>query len=237
MYRSPLPIIATLVTFLAVVIMFTLGLWQLQRADEKSQRLAAIELAAVSAPLSLSTAMALKDEARDFPIHFEGTAQSTKYFLLDNRIQHGQVGYEVIVPVKSALGEVLVNFGWVAAPALRSDLPAVSISGVEKEYQGMLAIPLKNSLISETAIFDQQWPKVVQQIDIGLMAQHYAQTLMPFVILLNTETDTEYLRNWQPVVMPPEKHIAYAIQWFLLAGAAPIIFIIAQRRRKSREVK
>jgi surfeit locus 1 family protein len=232
MYRSPLPIIATLVTFLAVVIMFTLGLWQLQRADEKSQRLAAIELAAVSAPLNLNRAMELKDEARDFPIQFTGQAQLTQYFLLDNRVQQGQVGYEVIVPVSSLEGTVLVNFGWIAAPALRSELPMVSIPSVEKEYQGMLAIPLKNSLINETALFDQQWPKVVQQIDISLMAQHYEQELMPFVVLLNKDAGKEYLRNWQPVVMPPEKHIAYAIQWFLLAGAALTIFIIAQRRKK-----
>jgi cytochrome oxidase assembly protein ShyY1 len=32
--------------------------------------------------------------------------------------------------------------------------------------------------------------------------------------------------------MPPEKHIAYAVQWFLLALAAVIIFIIAQIRKR-----
>lgn len=216
--------------------MFALGLWQLQRAEEKNQRLAAIEQAAVSAPLNLQMAIDLKQEARDFPIQFKGQTQSQQFFLLDNRIQQGQVGYEVVVPVSSELGTVLVNFGWVAAPSLRSDLPKVTLSASEQEYQGILSIPLNNSLISETALFDQQWPKVVQQIDISLMAQHYQQDLLPFVVLLDADKNSVYVRDWQPVVMPPEKHIAYAIQWFLLAFAALTIFIIAHRR-KTRELK
>jgi surfeit locus 1 family protein len=237
MLRSRLPFVPTLVTFLAVVIMFALGVWQLQRADEKKQRLIAIDQAARSAPLSLNAALALNEDARDFPVYFKGQADAEHYFLLDNRIQHGQVGYEVLLVVDAESGAVLVNYGWIAAPALRADLPMVAIPAGEQEYQGMLSIPFKNSLVNETALFDQQWPKVVQQVDINLMAQHYQQKLMPFVILLDEQDNIGFVRNWQAVVMPPEKHLAYAIQWFLLAFAAITIFIIAQRRKINREVK
>lgn len=235
-HRSRLPIWSTIVTFLAVVIMFALGLWQLQRADEKNQRLLAIDEASLAAPLNLKDALDLKEDARDYPIYFNGRADTTHYFLLDNRVHQGKVGYEIIVPIESHSGVVLVDFGWVVAPPLRSELPSVLIPNVAHDYKGMLSIPTNNSLINETAAFDQQWPKVLQQIDISVMAQHYKQNLMPFVVLLDEDLESLYQRHWQPVVMPPEKHIAYAIQWFLLAFAALIIFIYAQRR-KNRDTK
>ncbi|MDP5029849.1 MAG: SURF1 family protein [Paraglaciecola sp.] len=235
--HSRLPIFSTLVTFLAVVIMFALGLWQLQRADEKKQRLMAIEQAAVSAPLTLSAAKELQKAARDYPIQLSGLADEQRYFLLDNKIQQGKVGYEVVVPVTTLQGRVLVNFGWVAAPRLRAELPDVQLPIIEDEYSGRVSIPLNNSLIKETARFNQQWPKVMQQMDIALMAQHYQQDFLPFVVLLDPQENVPYLRNWQPVVMPPEKHVAYAIQWFLLAFAALITFVFAQRRKITRETQ
>ncbi|MEP7705637.1 SURF1 family protein [Paraglaciecola sp. 25GB23A] len=232
-----LPIVATLITFLAVVIMFALGLWQLQRADEKNQRQNMIAQASSSDPLQIETAKQMGESARDFPVRLLGLADSQRYFLLDNRIQEGRVGYEVLTVVNSQQGNVVVNLGWLAAPALRADLPQVSIASEQQTYEGMLSIPQKNNFISETAVSNQQWPKLLQQIDVTFMEQIYGQELLPFVILLDESSDSDFVRKWQPVVMPPEKHIAYAIQWFLLAFAALIIFVIAQRRKFIRETK
>ena len=233
---SRLPIAATLVTFLAVVIMFALGFWQLQRGAEKTQRLANIQQAAESNKLSLHQAINLGEQALDMTVSMEGVVDTQHYFLLDNKIQQGRVGYEVLVVADTSEGNVLVNFGWLAAPALRSELPAVSLPTVPTKLQGMLAIPKQNSLITETAAYDRQWPKILQQADLAIIAEHYAQPLLPFVILLDEELDSAYIRNWQPVVMPPEKHLAYAIQWFLLGAAALIIFILAQRKKLKREL-
>ena len=56
-------------------------------------------------------------------------------------------------------------------------------------------------------------------------------------MLLNAQDNSTFIRNWQPVVMPPEKHMAYAVQWFLLGVAALVIFIIAQRNKLKRNKK
>lgn len=235
--RSRLPFAATLVTFVAVVIMFALGFWQLQRAEEKTQRLNNMQQAAEANVLSLRQASDMGEQALDMSVSLQGALDNQHYFLVDNKIQQGRVGYEVLAVVKTAQGNVLVNYGWLPAPALRSELPLVNLSSEPQEWRGMLAIPKHNSLISETAAYDQQWPKILQQADLDIMTQHYAQALLPFVILLDEEQDSGYLRKWQAVVMPPEKHLAYAVQWFLLGGAALIIFIVAQRKKLTRELK
>ena len=89
-------------------------------------------------------------------------------------------------------------------------------------------------MVKETASVDGIWPKVIQQTDLKVIQQHYTQEILPFVVLLNTQESSIFIRDWQPVVMAPEKHLAYAVQWFLLALAALVIFVIAQRNKLKR---
>ena len=77
----------------------------------------------------------------------------------------------------------------------------------------------------------------MKQTDLKVIQQHYNQDVLPFVVLLNPQETSSYVRNWQPVVMAPEKHLAYAVQWFLLGFAALVVFVIAQRNKLKRNKK
>lgn len=227
--------VASLVTFFAVVIMFTLGVWQLQRAQEKTDRLLSIQEAGNAGQMTLQKLLKNHGEDMlDMPISMKGEADNFRYFLVDNKIHKGRVGYHVLVPIKTQQGWVLANFGWVAALNSRNTLPAVKLDSDETEYFGMLATPTKNVLVQETAKLDGEWPKLLQQVDIETMQQHLQQNLLPFVVLLNQDLESGFERHWQRVVMPPEKHLAYAAQWFLLAVAAVVIFVLAQRKKQQR---
>ena len=230
-----LPITATLVTFLAVVIMFALGSWQLQRGAEKKLRLEQIELASKHEPFSLVDILKHEDEKRDLPLNVKAQAVTGQYFLIDNKIEQGKVGFNILVPLETEQGWLLANFGWVAGTADRLALPNVSLEHGPKTYQGVVAIPTLNPMISETAVQDGLWPKLLQQIDLDVMGTHFGQRFLPVVLLLKPEQDSPLIRNWQAVVMPPEKHIGYAIQWFGLGIAALIIFIVAQGNRLRKE--
>ncbi|MBU3005822.1 SURF1 family protein [Paraglaciecola arctica] len=234
-FLSRLPIVATIVTFVCVVIMFALGNWQLQRAEEKTQRLLALDVAAKTAQVDLQHVLQGNlDNMLDMPISFEGTAEISKFFLLDNKIHKGRVGYQVLVPLQTTSGTVMANFGWVAATNNRNILPTIEIDGDKSIYAGIVSLPLDNAMIEETAVIDGIWPKVLQQTDLKIIQQHYKQEVLPFVVLLNAQETSGFVRNWQPVVMAPEKHIAYAVQWFLLAFAALTVFIIAHRNKFKR---
>jgi surfeit locus 1 family protein len=231
-FLSRLPFIATLVTFVCVVIMFALGNWQLQRAEQKTERLLAIEMAAKTAQVDLQQVLRGNiDEMLDMPVNFEGTANAERYFLLDNKIHNGRVGYQVLVPMQTYSGTVIVNYGWVAATNSRDILPKIKIDTEKAHFAGVISLPLNNAMIQETALVDGDWPKVLQQTDLKVIQQHYNQDVLPFVVLLNTQGNSTFVRDWQPVVMAPEKHLAYAVQWFLLAFAALAIFVIAQRNK------
>jgi surfeit locus 1 family protein len=235
-FLSRLPFIATLVTFVCVVIMFALGNWQLQRAEQKTMRLLAIEQAAETEQVDLQQVSNGKiEQMLDMPVNFEGTADAEHFFLLDNKIHKGRVGYQVLVPMRTYSGTVMTNFGWVAATSSRDILPNIQINNKEMRYAGVLSLPLDNIMVKETAVVDGDWPKVLQQTDLDIIQQHYKKQILPFVVLLTAEENSLFIRDWQPVVMAPEKHIAYAAQWFLLAFAGLAVFIIAQRNKLKRK--
>lgn len=235
-FLSRLPFVATLVTFVCVVIMFALGNWQLQRAEQKTVRLLAIEQAAETEQVDLQQVSNGKiEQLLDMPVNFEGTADAEHFFLLDNKIHKGRVGYQVLVPMQTYSGTVMTNFGWVAATSSRDILPNIQINNKEMRYAGVLSLPLDNIMVKETAVVDGDWPKVLQQTDLDIIQQHYNKQILPFVVLLTAEENSFFIRDWQPVVMAPEKHIAYAAQWFLLAFAGLVVFIIAQRNKLKRK--
>lgn len=232
-----LPLIATVITFIAVVIMFALGMWQLQRAEQKEQRLDSMAKASGSAQMGIAQVLDDLDNMQDMPIRFMATADAQQYFLLDNKIHQGRVGYQVLVPLNTSSGVVIANFGWVSALHSRDVLPAVEIDVNDDAYIGIVSFPTKNAFVTETAKVDGNWPKVLQAVDLEVLQQHYKQPMLPFVVKLTDDPKSGFVRQWQAIVMPPEKHIAYAVQWFLLALAAVIVFIVAQIKKTKKNKK
>ncbi|MGS2721069.1 SURF1 family protein [Paraglaciecola aestuariivivens] len=233
---SRLPIVATICTFVCVVIMFALGMWQLQRAEEKSLRLAAIHEAQQSQPLSLTEVLAANlEQMLDIPVSIQGQAQTQSLFLVDNKIHQGRVGYQVLLPIQTARGLLVSNLGWVSATNSRDKLPEIDLGALASNFNGVVSIPSHNTMVTETALVDGLWPKVIQQPDLTVIQQHLQQPILPFVLLLDPDPTQDFVRNWQPVVMPPEKHLGYAMQWFLLAFAAVLVFSFAQRNKIRRK--
>jgi surfeit locus 1 family protein len=216
--------------------MFALGNWQLQRAEQKTERLLAVEQAAKTAQVDLQQVIRGNiDNMLDMPVNFEGEADAEQFFLLDNKIHKGRVGYQVLVPMQTYSGTVMTNFGWVAGTGSRDILPSIQIDTLKARYAGVISLPLDNIMVKETARVDGDWPKVLQQTDLKVIQQHYNKQVLPFVVLLTADENSTFVRDWQPVVMAPEKHMAYAAQWFLLAFAGLAVFIIAQRNKSKRK--
>jgi len=224
--RSKALLIPTIVVFIAVVIMLRLGIWQLERSEYKQQRLLQIEQRQQLKSFTLSDVINTQQDVRDLPITVQGKVLSTHLLLLDNRIFKGQVGYEVVLPVLTNQGILLTNLGWVKAGRYRDQLPVISLHTIGPEFSGILSKPGLNPMVKETTNNTQAWPRVIQQIDLELIDQWFPQKVLPFT-LLAAEGSTDFEHNWQPVVMPPEKHIAYAVQWFGLALACALVYLFA----------
>jgi len=105
----------TLFALVMVPAMIGLGCWQLQRAEEKAALSARFEARRAQPPAALSALWrAPAADLEYLPVELTGAYREREYFLLDNRLQGGRFGYEVLAILELAGGEgtVLVNRGF-----------------------------------------------------------------------------------------------------------------------------
>jgi len=207
-------------TLLVLALLINLGLWQSERALEKEQRLQRIEQLSNKSALTLEQVLEQSpDEINDLPIRLDGQFIDGKQFLLDNQVNKGRLGYRVYQVFKVADKAVLVNLGWVLGSINRQELPEIKPIVGEYNLKGHVRLIESGILLMEQQFPKNQWPLRVQQIELEKFSQVIDVQLLPFVVYLDKTDKVGYKKNWQPIVMPPEKHRAYAFQWFSLAIA------------------
>ena len=201
-----------------------LGFWQLSRHDEK-QALVANQQVLASSPWQ-----APEDEsAAGTPVQLHGHYNTESLFLFDNRVLNGVVGFEVLkVFLVDVTGKsMLVNRGFVPMGREREDKPTIPALVETNVVYGHVYHPSAPLLAGHPAtvalpIVQTQQPQV-------LLAD---QPAYPYVVRLS-ETDPNALpRNWPVTTILPEKHRAYAIQWFLMAAAIVIAYSCFSIRRR-----
>lgn len=66
---------------------------------------------------------------------------------------------------------------------------------------------------------------IIERIDTKLVSQVLQKKVYPFIIRLDKQDAYGFVREWAIVSMPPQRHIAYALQWFAMALVILIIFV------------
>lgn len=230
-------VLSAALVLLMCALLLSLGFWQLDRAQQKRVLQQAYDSRRDDAP------MQIRDDAAAAPAWRYRRAQATgeyladRQFLLDNRVHQGRVGYHVLTPLRLQRSGVvlLVNRGWVPQGATRADLPALPAPQTEVRIEGLIDFPPdKVFALGEGEDRDPGWPKVLQRVRPDLQAQQLGARLLPLVLLLGPEQPHGFVRDWNPIVMGPERHVGYAVQWFALAAALMILYILANVRRVER---
>lgn len=231
-HSNVLTVVSHLIVLCVVTILCVLGTWQVFRYLDKQERIAQINQRSEQGVITHDRLpMLALDDVRDVQISIDPKASSTSFLWLDNQQYNGQVGFKLIVPVNTKQGWLLVNLGWVAGRVDRLALPMLpSLHELQAPLSGAISIPGLNSFITETAIADGVFPKVIQQIEFIRISELLNLPLLPYMLTV-TQPSVDFVREWRPVVMEPAKHIGYALQWYGLAIAAAVIYLIARRRK------
>ncbi|WP_299202374.1 SURF1 family protein [uncultured Amphritea sp.] len=214
-----LPVSKWLIVILALLLiplLLWLGVWQLQRADEKQKLLDRWS----SARTDL-TELPERESTEPVGVSLHGQFISDVIYLLDNRTREGRTGYEVIVPFKPDTDAnakhpvVLVNLGWLAASQYRDQLPDISLPSGSQSITGRLAIPSQAMQLSPDR-WQENGRVRIQQLDMDRLALRHPG-LYPAVIRIDKPLLSGLSVGWPVVNMTPERHVGYAIQWFGLA--------------------
>jgi len=217
----------TLATVLLLAIFVSLGRWQWHRGEGKQQAAEAFERAATQPPVR--TSASLDALPRYLLVTLNGTYETQRQFLLDNRFFKGSPGYEVLTPFVLPNGRrILVNRGWVPFTGYRERLPDVSINlgsfATNFDITGRLDELPSPGLASGRAAptTDTTWPKVTAFPTHDELEAALGQKLERRIVLL-TSPDYAYAHDWAPTGLTADRHFSYAIQWW---GFALVLLVL-----------
>ena len=228
--RFLLPSILITATFAFLV---SLGFWQLERADEKRGIEASIKLANTGSVELIKDEEVLENKEY-YEVRLQGKYLSDKQFIYDNQIVDQVSGYYVLTPyaLEGQSKAILINRGFIPWNGRRDKLADIVIGQETREIKVQISKSIKRMELkpSEVGI---QFPVLIQSIDLQDMADRAKVDFSSVIGLLDASASNGFIRKWEPYTGSIEKHIGYAVQWFLMALVLAIIGIrIAIKQRK-----
>lgn len=227
------PVWAVLLALLVILFLCRLGMWQLGRATEKDIMTARYE-AGAHLPAMALPALLRQKQIEDRRVFVDGRWHNDRLVYLDNQMRGPRAGlhvYTVFLPEGSAPA-VLVNRGWVPVESDIRQLPSVP-PGRSTRIYGSVAYPSDYFTVGEPDY--SQRPLRVSRLDMDRLSGALGIGLHPFVVRLDAGEPDGFVRDWAPAArlgMVPEKHRAYAFQWFSLAFAVLVVLLVVNLRRK-----
>ena len=223
--------IATLLATLAgVALAARLGVWQLDRADQKIALQTSLESRAREPALDAAT-MARSPLAADAQhyrrVSVRGRWLAERTVFLDNRQMDGKVGFFVVTPLalQPGSGVVLVQRGWAARSfTARAALPQVATPPGIVSVEGSVAPP--PSRLFEFA--GAASGPIRQNLDIASFARETGLELLPLSVLQQDapgQPPDGLLRHWQAPATDVQKNYGYAFQWFAIATGIAFLYV------------
>lgn len=195
---------------LLIVLGMSLGGWQWQRAEEKRAYLMRLD----AAPAMLMPE-ALPPEGAEVRLQGRYVAEATLF--LDNRVLDGRVGVAVLTPLVDERGRWwLIERGFVPTGPERRD-PAVDTPAGPVEVSGQWQAAGDTTLL----FGPNREGRRLQRIELTEWAD--ASRFSYAGWLHQTGGDGGYTPWWKANVMPPSRHLGYAVQWWGLSAAAAAV--------------
>lgn len=235
--KQPFPLWALLLTIAGIIVLCSLGTWQLQRLAWKTELIEKLDqLYALDAASTILTDKDLQQARRgDEADMARGTISGIYHFDKDIRLipfmKDGQPGAHMITPLALPDGSVLlVNRGWVPQDWVNP----LAGQQIAVRLQGLVHQPDEpNAFTPENAPQDGQW----FWLDFESIGAHFDLVrIHPLILRAETETlmSAQHLTGSYPQtlserIQPNNNHAQYAAFWFCMAAALLIIFVIRFR--------
>ncbi len=219
--------------FLTISGLIRLGIWQLNRAQEKILILESFQ------ELSEEQATPIENipvAGREFDAmqHQNRQVELTGQYLNDNSIfliyqtYEGQLGFEIVTPFKLSTLDlvVMVNRGWsgiTSEDELARALPKI-YDGLN--LQGQIYIPTEKESARTNDIENINWPLTTRYLNIDEISNYFDSPLFPYVIRLGDAQPGVLIRHWPAVTANTSQNFSYALQWFSMAIALLIVSLI-----------
>lgn len=198
-----------------------LGLWQWNKAEQKTALQAALDQRSAAPAIAMPSVPADAAALRHHRVLLRGRYDASKQVLIDNRLYREQAGYHVITPLRLEGSDmhVLVNRGWLPAPADHSRPPDTAVPAGTVEITGIAALPPGRSFTLAPQP-TSGWEPVWQILDLERFRSAVDYPLQPLVVQLDPTAPGGFVRDWPRPDERADRHRSYALQWFGFALAS-----------------
>ncbi len=212
--------------YLALAIVFALvsaifGVWQWDRREQAVTEIRLIQNNFDQVPQAMADVFPAGDQWHDqlrwLPVTLEGEYLTDEQLLVRTRPRGGQVGFNVLVPLETAPGEVfVVDRGWIPTGETRDEPDFIP-----EPPDGPVTVVVR-LFPSEPEIAGRGAPEgQVPSVALGLIDQVVEHTVdtraYGQLVSENPAPATRPLAALTPV--PDEgPHLSYSIQWFVFAA-------------------
>jgi surfeit locus 1 family protein len=220
----------TLAAVAGILLTVALGNWQLGRGNEKAALAERIQAANRDALIEVPQHEVRTEDVAWRRIEVSGKFEPKYAVFVDNRIFRGAVGYHVVMPLRIGGGDryVLVNRGWVAATGSRAILPEIATPSAAIRVVGLATVPSKRFLeLSGKVVEGNVW----ENLTIERFRAAVSIPIQPVVIQQENDTGDGLKREWSAPDLGVDKHYGYAFQWFALAAAVLIFYLVCHVRK------
>lgn len=213
-----------ILSMLVISLFMRLGFWQIQRAEEKEGMLRIEALRSKQEPVRWQGEQVL-------PLQYQRLIVTGQYrpelFLLDNQHQNHQFGYDVLSPLVLDNGVILlIDRGWIVGDHTRRAFPPIITPQQPIQVRGTVYFPsAKQWLLGPSVEKKTAQLAILENIDTKKVSQILQKSVYPFIIRLDREEEYGFVRQWPTVSMSPQRHWAYAWQWFAMALVVFVIFL------------
>ena len=203
----------TIFFIIFAVLFFSLGIWQIERGQAKTQIMSEFENKLTKDPFYLNAESKKWDR-----VSVSGKWENKKQLLIDNVIHQGIAGYKVLTPLRidETNKLILVDRGWIKQNKFRDQLPDIQIPDDFESVSGTLEQPELGLVLSDELI-SNNWPKISQTKNVEVISKAYTEEIFPMILLADPllKNSLEYIKI-TPTNMTPIKHYGYSSQWFLM---------------------
>jgi surfeit locus 1 family protein len=227
-------IVGTALALAVAAVCIRLGVWQLDRLEQRRDRNAALAERLAAAPVSLPVVPNDTAGLLYRRVLLEGRYDDGRTIVLRGRMHRGMPGVHLITPLRLAGGgTVMVNRGWWPSPdgrtAILTELEpdaAVALVGVAQPFPLVTAAGDPEA-VDAVAGIDESIPRAWLRLDGGALRRTLPYPIADFYVqALPEERAPSRLpgsagasATGEPVRLPPPDlsegpHLSYAVQWF-----------------------
>ncbi len=224
----------TLAAAAGIALTLALGNWQLERGHEKAALAERIKTANRDALIELPAADIRAEDYAWRRVEVRGRFEPKYAVWIDNRVLNGIAGYHVVMPLRidASARYVLVNRGWVAATGSRSELPRIATPAQPVMVVGLASVPSRHYLELSTKVVEGN---VWQNLTLERYRAVVPITVQPLVIQQENDLNDGLQRVWSAPDLGIERNYGYAFQWFALATAILVFYVVTYVRKRPQQ--